>query len=240
MSRLFGRARLYISTASKGLSYPALPAVFQDAGACTPSQTLPSCTPPYAELSVFFKNLHTTTHKKGAATKLKEVAVDNSDYIDTPKPADYNPSSFDPQESRSPPADKIIRIVDEIAHLTMIEAADLAHLLKKKLGLPDSAMPYYGGGMGAGTATAQGAQSPAAQEEKAPEKTNFDVKLEKFDAASKIKIIKEVRTFTTLGLKEAKELVEKLPAVLKAGVAKEEAEKIVEKLKAVGATCVLE
>ncbi|KAH7433248.1 hypothetical protein KP509_07G061500 [Ceratopteris richardii] len=122
----------------------------------------------------------------------------------------------------------------------MIEAADLAHVLKKKLGLPDSAMPYYGGGMVAGGAPAQGGQSSAVQEEKKPEKTNFDVKLEKFDAASKIKVIKEIRSFTTLGLKEAKELVEKLPAVLKAGVAKEEADQIVDKLKAVGATCVLE
>ncbi|KAH7433246.1 hypothetical protein KP509_07G061500 [Ceratopteris richardii] len=94
--------------------------------------------------------------------------------------------------------------------------------------------------MVAGGAPAQGGQSSAVQEEKKPEKTNFDVKLEKFDAASKIKVIKEIRSFTTLGLKEAKELVEKLPAVLKAGVAKEEADQIVDKLKAVGATCVLE
>ncbi|MCO5565161.1 hypothetical protein L7F22_018834 [Adiantum nelumboides] len=240
MTLLFGRARLYISIASKSASYPALPAVFQDAGAGVPSHTLPSCSHARAELNVFLKYLHTTTHKERGAPKLKEAPVDTNEDIDNTKPADYNPSNYDPQEARSPPSDKILRIVDEIAHLTMIEAADLAHLLKKKLGLPDSAMPYYGGGMGAGSAGAQGAQSPAAQEEKKPEKTNFDVKLEKFEAASKIKIIKEVRTFTSLGLKEAKELVEKLPAVLKAGVAKEEAEQIVEKLKAVGATCVLE
>lgn len=72
------------------------------------------------------------------------------------------------------------------------------------------------------------------------EKTSFDVKLEKFDAGSKIKIIKEVRTFTDLGLKEAKELVEKAPVVLKSGVPKEEAEQLIEKLKSVGATASME
>lgn len=68
----------------------------------------------------------------------------------------------------------------------------------------------------------------------------FDIKLEKFDAAAKIKIIKEVRTFTDLGLKEAKDLVEKAPVVLKKGLTKEEAGAIVDKLKEIGATAVLE
>ncbi|XP_072069866.1 uncharacterized protein [Arachis hypogaea] len=77
-------------------------------------------------------------------------------------------------------------------------------------------------------------------EEKKAEKTAFDVKLEKFDAAAKIKVIKEVRTFTNLGLKEAKDLVEKVPAVLKQGVTKEEANEIIEKLKAVGGVAIME
>ena len=54
------------------------------------------------------------------------------------------------------------------------------------------------------------------------EKTSFDIKLEKFDAATKIKLIKEVRAYTGLGLKEAKELVEKAPADIRADVPKEE------------------
>lgn len=74
----------------------------------------------------------------------------------------------------------------------------------------------------------------------AKEKTAFDVKLEKFDASAKLKVIKEIRAFTDLGLKEAKDLVEKAPAVVKKGVTKEEAEKIVATLKEVGATVVLE
>lgn len=75
---------------------------------------------------------------------------------------------------------------------------------------------------------------------KAVEKTIFDVKLEKFDTAAKIKVIKEIRGFTDLGLKEAKDMVEKAPIVVKKGLTKEEADSIVEKLKAAGATAVLE
>lgn len=66
------------------------------------------------------------------------------------------------------------------------------------------------------------------------------MKLESFEAASKIKVIKEVRSFTDLGLKEAKDLVEKTPSVLKKGVSKEEGEQIIEKMKAIGAKVVLE
>ena len=72
------------------------------------------------------------------------------------------------------------------------------------------------------------------------EKSTFDLKLEKYDAATKIKIIKEVRTFTDLGLKEAKDLVEKVPMVLKNGLTKEEANPSLAKLKELGATVVLE
>lgn len=237
MSRLLGRARLYINNACSVSSCPAFLVGAHDVGASLPS--IYHALPSEGSMSLLHRHIHTTSYRKGAATKLKEVPLDAPDDIDTTKPADYNPSNFDPQESRSMPSEKILRIVDEIAHLTLIEASDLSYLLKKKLGLPDSAM-YYGGGMGAGMGAVQGGASPAAAEEKKPEKTNFDVKLEKFDAASKIKVIKEVRAFTPLGLKEAKELVEKLPAVVKAGVGKEEAEQMVEKLKAIGATAILE
>lgn len=77
----------------------------------------------------------------------------------------------------------------------------------------------------------------AAEEEK---KSVFDVKLEKFDTSARLKIIKEVRGFTDLGLKDAKDLVDKAPIVVKKGLTKEEADSIAEKLKAVGATVVLE
>ncbi|CAN1143651.1 50S ribosomal protein L12, chloroplastic [Linum perenne] len=89
--------------------------------------------------------------------------------------------------------------------------------------------PAISGAMSSGPAAAAGS-----------EKTAFNIKLEKYDASAKIKIIKEVRSFTDLGLKEAKDLVEKVPAVLKKGLTKEEATPIVEKLKELGATVVLE
>ena len=76
-------------------------------------------------------------------------------------------------------------------------------------------------------------------EEKA-EKIVFDVKLKGFDATAKIKVIKEVRSFTNLGLKEAKDLVEKSPTLLKKGMTKEEAKMIIAKMKEVGAKVSME
>ena len=86
----------------------------------------------------------------------------------------------------------------------------------------------------------QSEQWRKAAEEAAAVKTAFDVKIEKYDAAAKIKIIKEVRAMTDLGLKEAKELVEKAPVVVRAGLPKEEAEALAAKLKAAGAAVALE
>jgi large subunit ribosomal protein L7/L12 len=67
-------------------------------------------------------------------------------------------------------------------------------------------------------------------------KTSFDIKLTGFDAAAKIKVIKEIRAMTGLGLKEAKELVEGVPKLIKKGIKLEEAESLAAKLKEVGAT----
>ncbi|XP_020592775.1 uncharacterized protein LOC110033208 [Phalaenopsis equestris] len=156
-------------------------------------------------------------------------------------PADYNPSNFDPTEHRTPPADRVWRLVDEISSLTLTEVAELSSILMRKAALseppiigvikPGAALP---GAAGAGLGTAADAK-----EEEKPEKTVFELKLESFEAASKIKVIKEVRAFTDLGLKEAKELVEKSPSVIKSGVSKEEAEQIVEKMKAAGAKVIM-
>ena len=135
----------------------------------------------------------------------------------------------------------VTAIVEELSELTLLEVADLTEILRKKLGIeemPVMAVMMPGMGFG-GAMPARGATGAAKVEEK-KEKTAFDLKLESFDAAAKIKIIKEVRTFTDLGLKEAKELVEKAPAVLKKGVLKEEAEKIVEKMKEIGAKVIME
>lgn len=81
------------------------------------------------------------------------------------------------------------------------------------------------------------------QKEEAPkkeEKTEFSLKLESFDAAKKIQIIKEVRALAGLGLKEAKEMVEGVPKVIKTGLSKEQGENMRDKLKELGAQVVLE
>ena len=157
-------------------------------------------------------------------------------------PADYDPANFDPTEHRSPPTARVFRLVDEIAGLTLVEVSELSSILRSKLGMtepPVVAIMKPGAG-GAFPGLGMKAAASAAEEEKKPEKTVFELKLESYEAASKIKIIKEVRSFTDLGLKEAKDLVEKTPSVLKAGLSKEEGEKLVEKLKALGAKVVLE
>lgn len=106
--------------------------------------------------------------------------------------------------------------------------------------MPVMAMMMPGMGFSAGGMKGKGGAAAGKTEEKA-EKTVFDLKLEGgFDAGAKIKIIKEVRSFTDLGLKEAKDLVEKAPTCLKKGVTKEEAEKIIEKMKGVGAKVIME
>ncbi|KAK9096214.1 hypothetical protein Sjap_021711 [Stephania japonica] len=133
---------------------------------------------------------------------------------------------------------KLDRIATELLNLTKLERHDYAILFRLKMGL-NKYGPAISGLDSSGPSSAAAAGGAAA-ESKAAEKTAFDLKLEKFDAAAKIKIIKEVRSFTDLGLKEAKELVEKAPVVVKKGLTKEEGTALVEKLKELGATVVLE
>ncbi|KAH7566346.1 hypothetical protein JRO89_XS08G0141000 [Xanthoceras sorbifolium] len=138
-------------------------------------------------------------------------------------------------------SEKVAAIVNEISALTLLEVSDLSEVLRQKLGIKEMPnMFVMMPGMGFSVkGAAKGGGGPGKAEEKA-EKTAFDVKLEGFDAAAKIKVIKEVRSFTDLGLKEAKDLVEKAPTLLKKGVTKEEAEKIIAKMKEVGAKVSME
>ena len=113
-------------------------------------------------------------------------------------------------------------IIAAIESMTILELADLVKAMEEKFGV-SAAAPVAAAGAAA-----------AAPAEAAEEKTEFDVVLK--DAGSeKIKVIKEVRAITGLGLKEAKEIVESAPKTLKEGVSKEEAEKIKAQLTAVGA-----
>jgi len=103
------------------------------------------------------------------------------------------------------------------------------------------AAPMGGGGFGGGGAPAAGgAPAGAAAAPPAEEKTEFDVKLDAVDGDARLKVIKEVRAATGLGLKEAKEVVERAPTVVKAGMKKEEAAELKAKLEAAGAKVSLE
>ncbi len=116
------------------------------------------------------------------------------------------------------------QIVDTLSELTLMEAANLVKMLEEKWGVT-AAAPVAVAAVGA----AGGAEE--AQEEK----TEFDVILEAI-GEKKINVIKAVREVTTLGLKEAKELVESAPKAIKEGISKEEAEEIKKKFEEVGAT----
>ena len=120
----------------------------------------------------------------------------------------------------------LARLVDDLSALTVIEAAQLSKMLEEKWGV-SAAAPVAVAALGGGAA------APAA--EAAVEKTEFDVILAAI-GDKKINVIKEVRAITSLGLKEAKDLVEAAPKPVKEGVNKEEAAKIKKQLEDAGAT----
>jgi large subunit ribosomal protein L7/L12 len=117
----------------------------------------------------------------------------------------------------------LARLVDDLSALSVIEAAQLSKMLEEKWGV-SAAAPV---------AVAAASAAPAA--EAAVEQTEFDVILAAI-GEKKINVIKEVRAITSLGLKEAKDLVEAAPKPVKEGVNKEEAAKIKKQLEDAGAT----
>jgi large subunit ribosomal protein L7/L12 len=114
------------------------------------------------------------------------------------------------------------QLVDDLSQLTVLEAAQLSKLLEEKWGV-------------SAAAPVAAAAAPAAAAAAVEEQTEFDVILAAF-GAQKINVIKEVRAITSLGLKEAKDLVEAAPKAVKEAVSKEEAAKIKAQLEAAGAT----
>lgn len=118
-------------------------------------------------------------------------------------------------------SEKIVAIVDEVAALSVLELAELVKEVEDRFGVS--------------AAAAVAVAAPAAGEAAAvEEKTEFDVVLEGFDAASKIKVIKAVRELTGLGLAEAKAAVEGAPKAIKEGVSKDDAEAAKAKLEEAG------
>ncbi|HNY00604.1 MAG TPA: 50S ribosomal protein L7/L12 [Oscillospiraceae bacterium] len=116
--------------------------------------------------------------------------------------------------------EKIDAMIEEIKGLSVLELSELVHALEETFGVSAAA------------AAAPAAAAAAAPEE---EKTEFDVVMTSF-GANKIAVIKEVRTITSLGLAEAKALVEGIPAKIKEAVSKDEAAELKTKLEAAGAT----
>ena len=123
-------------------------------------------------------------------------------------------------------SEKLQGIVDQIKELTLLEASQLVKLMEETFGVSAAAAA-----VAAPTASAAGGEAAAPAEEQ----TEFDVILQAA-GGQKINVIKVVREVTSLGLKEAKDLVEAAPKAVKEGVSKEEAETVRQKLADAGAT----
>jgi len=119
------------------------------------------------------------------------------------------------------------QVIDYLSKMTILEAVELTKDLEKKWGV-SAAAPVAVAAMGPSS-------GPSVEARVEEEKTEFNVELTNF-GSQKIAVIKEVRAITQLGLKEAKELVEGAPKIIKESASKEEAEEIRKKLEAVGAT----
>ena len=122
---------------------------------------------------------------------------------------------------------KTDEILDSLKSLSLLEASELVKQIEEAFGV--SAAASAGVVMAAPGAAAGGDGAEAAEE-----KTEFEVVLESFEAASKIKVLKEVRNATGLGLGEAKALVEAAPKTIKEGATKEDAEALKKAIEAVG------
>jgi len=127
-------------------------------------------------------------------------------------------------------AERVDQVLDIIKEMTILELRDLNKRLQDEFGIT-AAAPVAA----AAPAASGAAGAPAAAPEAEEEKTEWTVSLKDF-GANKINVIKAIRTVTTLGLKEAKDLVESAPATVKEGIPKSEAETVVKKLEEAGAT----
>nr|WMP11657.1 50S ribosomal protein L12 [Laurencia tasmanica] len=129
-------------------------------------------------------------------------------------------------------SEKINNIIEDLKSLTLLEAAELVKQIEEIFGVDTSAVA--GAGM-----VVMPADSDISSSKEEEEKTEFDVILEDVPAPKKITILKVVRSLTSLGLKEAKELVESVPKPIKESISKEDAEEIKSKLEEVGAKVII-
>ncbi|KAF9506581.1 hypothetical protein BS47DRAFT_1399362 [Hydnum rufescens UP504] len=163
----------------------------------------------------FYRTLYNARPSRGLATAAETASSPPAEVAHLPTAAKTDP--------------KLNRIVDDISGLTLLQAADLVSLLKVRPNKP-SAIP-----LGAAPAAVEDA---APVEEEPKEKTIFNVTLEKFDAAAKAKIIREIKTIMP-SINLAKKFVESVPKLLKENMPKEDAEKLQKTFEALGATVTL-
>lgn len=137
---------------------------------------------------------------------------------------------------RSCASPKVDEVFNKILQLDLFEVHILTELVNEKMGLKPMTDAQRAAMSGGGAAMSGGKSSEAEAAAVEEQKTLFDLKLTGFDAKAKIKVIKEIRAITGLGLKEAKELVEGVPKSVKKDIKMDEAESIKKILEGVGAT----
>uniref|UniRef100_A0A0K0EQZ3 39S ribosomal protein L12, mitochondrial n=1 Tax=Strongyloides stercoralis TaxID=6248 RepID=A0A0K0EQZ3_STRER len=135
-------------------------------------------------------------------------------------------------------SDKIQKLVEEIANLSILEASDLNYGLRKKLNLPEvSAFPPVGMMMAPASAGKAPESASEDSEESVPQKISFSVKLTKFDDSKKIALIKEIRNILPdLNLVQAKKFIETAPVEVKGDLNKTEADELKALIEKVGGT----
>ena len=172
-----------------------------------------------------------TYHFSAAEREESAIVSDIDDAEDSTSPLDAADSVSTANKEEA--SETVKALCEQILNLDVVEMNQLLFRLQSRLGISDDMLAGVGGGGGGGGASVGDDAAPV-EETKA--KDAFDVKLTSFDAKAKIKIIKEVRAVSGLGLKEAKDLVEKTPAVIKEGLTKEEADSLAKILTDLGGT----
>lgn len=177
-------------------------------------------------------------HNNEDITKMFREEFDSDEAFEAAQipapPIAMSPLPGEPARIAAP--DHLHALADEMVHLTMLEMNELINRIADHYGFQEGMLNPEGDGGGGDAYDDNDGDDSGAASAAAAEKTTFDVKLVSYDAAMKIKIIKEVRVVVPgLGLKEAKELVEGAPVALQKGVSKEVAEQIKAKLEELGA-----
>ncbi|XP_076275165.1 mitochondrial ribosomal protein L12 [Rhynchophorus ferrugineus] len=142
-----------------------------------------------------------------------------------------------PSNVDKPVSPKIDKLATEISQLNLIEVSELSSVLKKRLNLPDAPAFPMGGFVAAGPAKSEDDEDAAPKKVK----TIFTVKLMKFDEKQKVALIKEIKNLMEgMNLVQAKKFVESAPAIVKADVPKDDADKLKEAIENVGGTVEIE